>query len=207
MTAGVDPYRLIAALEEEDFEVVGRRAGAHARLAWPRGGQRRTSLIIPLDSSAPEYEEMLGAVLQELAGAARLGENVRRAVSFTASDQEPSREDPAHERWEKRHEAWERETFARQLRDPEFRRCLRDAGHESAMPVVAVGPDVSWPQARALAPNARGPVLLARQCGVAPHGWQLRYLPDAEFVSLPEEFLDENAEVMRRLACHDEGEA
>jgi hypothetical protein len=64
--------------------------------------------------------------------------------------------------------------FGAQLRDQEFRRYLTDRGYQSGMPAVALSPESSWEDGRALVNGYDGPVLLARQADDAPHGWDLQ---------------------------------
>jgi hypothetical protein len=70
--APVDPHRLIAALEAAGFERVGGRTGMYSRHRWPRSYPPR-SLMVPLDPTMADYQDMLGAVLAELEYAVQLG--------------------------------------------------------------------------------------------------------------------------------------
>jgi hypothetical protein len=64
--------------------------------------------------------------------------------------------------------------FARQLRDPDFRRRLMMTGYRSGMPIVPIAPEQDWEDAIALL-DGPVPALLARQNDNEPHGWELRY--------------------------------
>lgn len=64
--------------------------------------------------------------------------------------------------------------FAHMLRDQDFRQRLSMAGYSSGMTIVAVGPGISWEDAAAMADDRTPPMMLARQCDTAPHGWELR---------------------------------
>jgi hypothetical protein len=64
----VDPDRLTLVLERAGWQLVGGRRGMYNRLAPPddidaSGYSRRSSLIVPLDKRAPDYNDMMRAAL------------------------------------------------------------------------------------------------------------------------------------------------
>ena len=71
----VSPKQMLAALEDAGFTVYSQGAGGfYVRMQWPAGSpQYSTSLLVPLDQTAPEYPKMMEAVLRELAKAATAG--------------------------------------------------------------------------------------------------------------------------------------
>lgn len=62
----ITPDRLVDALLASGWQVVGERSGVHKRLALVDDEERRHTLMVPLDPSAPEYEDLLGAVADNL---------------------------------------------------------------------------------------------------------------------------------------------
>lgn len=72
--AAVDPLCLVELLQAAGWTKVGGRSGEYVRLAWPtRSGSRDRSLMVSLDTTAPEHPDLLAAALTELADAARVG--------------------------------------------------------------------------------------------------------------------------------------
>jgi hypothetical protein len=64
----VDPSRLTILLEEVGWHLIGGRREAYNRLAPPSDPSgRQTSLVVPLDRTAPEFEEMMAEVLRKVA--------------------------------------------------------------------------------------------------------------------------------------------
>lgn len=59
-----DPARVVAAMEQAGWVRVGYRTGEYVRLAPPT--EEGISLMVPLDSGAPEYRELMGAVVATL---------------------------------------------------------------------------------------------------------------------------------------------
>lgn len=66
--AMVDPVRLTGLLEESGWRIVGRRRGSYNRLAPPGDPESSwgSSILVPLDSGAPDFQFMLLAVIAEL---------------------------------------------------------------------------------------------------------------------------------------------
>lgn len=60
------PNQVVTALLANGWQIVGERAGAYTRLARRGETQTRHMLLIPLDESAPEFDEMLSAALGQL---------------------------------------------------------------------------------------------------------------------------------------------
>jgi hypothetical protein len=72
--ADVDPGRLIEALRAAGWHVAGARAGVYTRLYWPgETAPRGRTLLILEDTTAPEFDQMMGGALRELADAADTG--------------------------------------------------------------------------------------------------------------------------------------
>lgn len=57
---------LVAALLANNWHVVGERDGVHKRLAIVGESANRQMILVPLDQTAPEYEDMLAAALGTL---------------------------------------------------------------------------------------------------------------------------------------------
>lgn len=66
-----DPQRLIDELVKSGWTVVGN-GRCSTRLIWP-GRLRQGSLVVPLDLSAPEFQEMWRAVVAQLEEAVDVG--------------------------------------------------------------------------------------------------------------------------------------
>ncbi len=75
----VAPDQLVAALLANNWQVVGERAGAYKRLKLGEN-QDRHHLLVPLDESAPEFEEMMGAALGQLEQLMLDGADARRVL-------------------------------------------------------------------------------------------------------------------------------
>ena len=73
-----DPARIIDALRTEGWEIAGHKYGVYVRLAWPDDKDR--SLLVPLDKTAPEFEELLRAALGQLETATLTGQAATRAL-------------------------------------------------------------------------------------------------------------------------------
>jgi hypothetical protein len=72
--ADVDPGQLIEALRAAGWHVAGARAGVYTRLYWPgETAPRGRTLLILEDTTAPEFDQMMGGALRELADAADTG--------------------------------------------------------------------------------------------------------------------------------------
>jgi len=64
----VDPLRLTVLLETLGWKLVGGRRAVYNRLLPPGDvSEREQSLIVPTDRTAPEFEELMGAALAQLA--------------------------------------------------------------------------------------------------------------------------------------------
>lgn len=59
-----DPQRLSLLLREAGWQIVGQRKGAYVRLAPP--GEFNVSVLVPLDRSAPEYNEVMADALADI---------------------------------------------------------------------------------------------------------------------------------------------
>lgn len=70
-TFTTDPIRLVTALQTAGCELVSLRPGCRARLTWPVDTGR--SLVVSLDPTAPEHEQMMEALYLELTTAVNLG--------------------------------------------------------------------------------------------------------------------------------------
>jgi hypothetical protein len=71
----VDPGQLVNVLQRAGFTVAGHGAH-HVRLAWPDPAGHQGSLMVPLDTAAPEYEELMLGVQRQLADFVRAGQNI-----------------------------------------------------------------------------------------------------------------------------------
>lgn len=76
----ITPDRLVDALLAAGWQVIGERTGAYKRLALVDGDRERFRLLVPLDESAPDYEQMLGAVASSLEGLLFDGRAARLAL-------------------------------------------------------------------------------------------------------------------------------
>lgn len=65
----IDPQRLIDELTAHGWTDVGHERG-YVRLAWP---DRRGTLVVPTDPTAPEFAELAGAALALLEAAVDVG--------------------------------------------------------------------------------------------------------------------------------------
>jgi hypothetical protein len=72
------PARLVDTLSQAGWEVTGHKYGVYVRLAWPDDKSR--SLLIPLDQTAPEFEELLRSALCQLEAAMFTGQAATRAL-------------------------------------------------------------------------------------------------------------------------------
>jgi hypothetical protein len=75
----VTPEALVAALIDAGWEEIGH-GKAHKRLAIPGESTHRQHVMVPLDTEAPEFDEMWNAVLSQLITLADDGESARHAV-------------------------------------------------------------------------------------------------------------------------------
>jgi hypothetical protein len=76
----VKPDQVVDALIAANWNVVGERPGAYKRLALPGPSQHRHKLVIPLDESAPEFADMMGAALGQLEQLMFDGRDAHRAL-------------------------------------------------------------------------------------------------------------------------------
>lgn len=79
-----DPGRMVTTLMDAGWQVAGHKTGVYVRLAWPNDKSR--SLLVPLDPTAPEFEELLRAAVNQLEDAVRTGRSAAEAL--TAYDPE-----------------------------------------------------------------------------------------------------------------------
>lgn len=89
--ATVSPAGVIAAMEAAGFTVYSRQP-RYARMQWPAGtaAAGTPSMLVPLDTTAPDFARMMTAVLTTLRGVALAGA-ASSAVLYsinTAGDQE-----------------------------------------------------------------------------------------------------------------------
>jgi hypothetical protein len=73
-----DPARIIDSLSSAGWEIAGHKQGVYVRLAWPDTPNR--SLLVPLDKTAPEFEELLRAALCQLEAAMFTGQAATQAL-------------------------------------------------------------------------------------------------------------------------------
>jgi hypothetical protein len=76
----IDPEKLTASLIEAGFTLQGVRANVAFRLRWPQGSGVPGSLIVPLDRSAPDYDELMDCALAMLRNFVRSGQDVFAAL-------------------------------------------------------------------------------------------------------------------------------
>jgi hypothetical protein len=79
-----NPGRIIESLRDFGWTVAGHKTGVYMRLAWPDTTNR--SLLIPLDQTAPEYEELLHAAIRQLEAAAVTGQAATKALAAYRPD-------------------------------------------------------------------------------------------------------------------------
>jgi hypothetical protein len=72
-----NPQAVVAAMTAAGWEQAGGRVDHYVRLCWP-GSQRTT--VVPLRPDDPEYGDLMGAVMAELAQAAADGARARRVL-------------------------------------------------------------------------------------------------------------------------------
>ncbi len=82
----VDPDELIAALETAGWTRIGRKPGVYARLSWPPAWKKTTTLLVPLDPDAPDFTDLMNAVLAELALAVDRGRLAELALAEVAKN-------------------------------------------------------------------------------------------------------------------------
>jgi hypothetical protein len=80
------PDRLIDALTAAGWVEEGRRAGTYVRLTFL---EHESSLLVPLDPTAPEYAELMAGTWAELERLARLGDAAGRALTEAVSLHQP----------------------------------------------------------------------------------------------------------------------
>lgn len=73
-----NPGHIIEALMDCGWQVAGQKSGVYVRLARPY--QHNRSLVVPLDQTAPEYQELLNAAVAQLEDAVRVGSDAGRAL-------------------------------------------------------------------------------------------------------------------------------
>ncbi|MEU4558380.1 hypothetical protein AB0F72_08320 [Actinoplanes sp. NPDC023936] len=76
----VDPHLIEQWLADAGFTPAGGRSGAYSSWGWPESSRYSTVLTVPLDPSAPEYAEMMRALLAALADMAAAGERARTVL-------------------------------------------------------------------------------------------------------------------------------
>lgn len=74
-----ESQRLIDALLDAGWTVVGERSGIYKRLGL-RDGRKGCSLVVPLDPTAPDHGELLAAVFATLETAMRDGQSARQVL-------------------------------------------------------------------------------------------------------------------------------
>lgn len=79
-----DPACLVRALMDAGWQVAGQKYGAYVRLAWPNVSNR--NLLIPLDQTAPEFDELLHAAVCQLEDAATTGRDATAALTAYRPD-------------------------------------------------------------------------------------------------------------------------
>lgn len=79
-----NPARLVEALRDAGWQVAGAKQGVYVRLAWP--GAPNRSLLIPIDQTAPEFEELLRAAVSQLEQAAATGRDAAQALAMYRPD-------------------------------------------------------------------------------------------------------------------------
>lgn len=77
--ATADPQALVDALTAAGFPVAGRSRGG-VRFGWPGQEWPHGPLYVPLDASAPEFDEMWTGLLGELQRAVERGDVARRVL-------------------------------------------------------------------------------------------------------------------------------
>ena len=70
--ATVDPAGLADAMRKAGFTDRGGQPGRYVRMQWPPGTQHGW-LLVPLDRSAPDFPDLMDAMLGELAVVAAAG--------------------------------------------------------------------------------------------------------------------------------------
>lgn len=71
--------RLVACLTAAGFTTAGEHSRGYYRLVWPEGDG---TLVVPVDDTAPEYEELLSAAKTVLRRAVRRGRAARHALDL-----------------------------------------------------------------------------------------------------------------------------
>jgi hypothetical protein len=74
--------RLVEALLASGWQIVGGRKDVYARLSFVEGSGTSHHLVVPLDASAPEYEQMRAAVLWKLRRMVDDGKDARKALTL-----------------------------------------------------------------------------------------------------------------------------
>lgn len=74
-----DPQRLVDEIVRAGWTVVGQGRGC-TRLVWP-GYIHQRSLLVPLDTTAPEFDEMWRAALAQLESAVDVGVKAAHALA------------------------------------------------------------------------------------------------------------------------------
>lgn len=82
--AFADPARLVDALRDAGWQVAGAKYGVYVRLAWP--GAPNRSLLIPLDQTAPEFDELMRAAVSQLDQAVLTGRAAAQALAACCPD-------------------------------------------------------------------------------------------------------------------------
>jgi hypothetical protein len=75
-----DPQRLVDELTRHGWAVVGR--GRHyARLTWPGINHNARTLVVPLDTAAPEFQELWEAARGQMESAVDVGVKAAHALA------------------------------------------------------------------------------------------------------------------------------
>lgn len=85
--SAINPQALIAAMEDAGFTNAGGRSGAYIRLRWPGSTENsgEASLIVPLDPTTADHEDLLRGVIAELRDAVARGARARAALEGMAT--------------------------------------------------------------------------------------------------------------------------
>ena len=79
-----DPQTVVEALEVAGFTPYTVRTGVYVGMRWPKNTGAQTSIIVPLDQSAPEYASMVESLTSALECIAAAGDAARRALKGIA---------------------------------------------------------------------------------------------------------------------------
>lgn len=79
-----DPDRIVSALSRCGWVIAAPKPGVYARLAWPDLSTR--SLLVPLDRTAPEFDELLRSAICQLEAAMFTGQFAAQALTAYKPD-------------------------------------------------------------------------------------------------------------------------